>query len=107
TSLKVGFNSVFGYYIEVTHVHKNKVPVEWIRKQTLTNAERYITEELKQYEDKILGAEEKILALETKLFAELVQSVFEYIKSIQLNAGLLAKLDCFCSFAEVAAENEY
>jgi len=107
TSLKVGFNGIFGYYIEVTHTHKHKVPADWIRKQTLTGAERYITEELKQYEEKILGAEEKILALETKLFNELVQSVFEYIKPIQLNAGLLAKLDCFCSFAQVAAENEY
>lgn len=107
SSLKVAFNNVFGYYIEVTHAHKDKVPSDWHRKQTLTNAERYITEELKQYEEKILGAEEKILALETKLFNELVQSVFEYIKPIQHNAGLLARLDCFCSFAEVAAENDY
>src|SRR5436190_3828258 len=107
TSLKVGFNNVFGYYIEVTHVHRDKVPPEWIRKQTLTNAERYITEELKQYEEKILGAEEKILALETKLFQELVQSVCEYIRPVQLNATLLARLDCLRSFAQVATENEY
>ncbi len=107
TSLKVGFNNVYGYYIEVTNVHKNKVPSEWIRKQTLTNAERYITEELKHYEEKILGSEEKILALETKLFNELVQSCFEYIKPVQHNAALLAKLDCLSSFAQVASENEY
>jgi DNA mismatch repair protein MutS len=107
SSLKVAFNSVFGYYIEVTHTHKDKVPADWHRKQTLTNAERYITEELKQYEEKILGAEEKILALETKLFNELVQSVFEYIKPIQHNASLLARLDCFCSFAEVAGQYDY
>lgn len=107
TSLKVGFNNVYGYYIEVTNVHKNKVPAEWVRRQTLTNAERYITEELKHYEEKILGAEEKILALETKLFADLVQSCFEYIKPVQLNASVLAKLDCISSFAQVAQENEY
>jgi len=107
TSLKVGFNNVYGYYIEVTNVHKNKVPGEWLRKQTLTHAERYITEELKQYEEKILGAEEKILALETQLFNDLVQSCFEYIKAIQLNAGLLARLDCLSAFAQVANENEY
>ncbi len=107
TSLKVGFNNVYGYYIEVTNVHKNKVPAEWVRKQTLTHAERYITEELKHYEEKILGAEEKILALETKLFTDLVQSCFEYIKPIQLNASLLARLDCLSSFAQIAQENEY
>jgi len=107
TSLKVGFNNVYGYYIEVTNVHKAKVPAEWLRKQTLTHAERYITEELKQYEEKILGAEEKILALETQLFAELVQSCFEYIKPIQLNAALIARLDCLAAFAQVANENEY
>jgi DNA mismatch repair protein MutS len=106
-SLKVAFNNVFGYYIEVTHAHKHKVPTDWHRKQTLTNAERYITEELKHYEEKILEAEEKILALETKLFNELVQSVFEYIKPIQHNAILLARLDCLCSFAEDAVQNEY
>ncbi|CAN5524149.1 DNA mismatch repair protein MutS [soil metagenome] len=107
TSLKVGFNNVYGYYIEVTNLHKNKVPAEWVRRQTLTNAERYITEELKHYEEKILGAEEKILSIETKLFAELVQSCFEYIKPIQLNASLLARLDCLAAFAQVAQENEY
>lgn len=107
TSLKVGFNNVYGYYIEVTNVHKNKVPAEWVRRQTLTHAERYITEELKVYEEKILGAEEKILALETKLFADLVQSCFEYIKPVQLNASVLARLDCLSSFALVAQENEY
>ncbi len=106
-SLKVAFNNVFGYYIEVTHAHKHKVPADWHRKQTLTNAERYITEELKQYEEKILGAEEKILALETMLFNELVKSVFEYIKPIQHNATLLARLDCFCAFAVQAGPNGY
>ncbi len=107
TSLKVGFNNVFGYYIEVTNTHKDKVPTDWTRKQTLTNAERYITEELKVYEEKILGAEEKILALETKLFTELVQSIMEYIQPVQLNASLVARLDCLLSFATVAAKNEY
>jgi len=107
TSLKVGFNNVYGYYIEVTNLHKNKVPTEWIRRQTLTNAERYITEELKHYEEKILGAEEKILAIETRLFSELVQSCFEYIRPIQLNASLLARLDCLAAFAQVAQDNEY
>src|SRR5436190_7461079 len=107
TSLKVAFNSVFGYYIEVTNAHKNKVPVDWIRKQTLTNAERYITEELKTYEEKILGAEEKILALETRLYNELVVSIADYIQPIQLNAALLARLDCLLSFAFVAAKNNY
>jgi DNA mismatch repair protein MutS len=107
SSLKVGFNNVFGYYIEVTHTHKDKVPAEWTRKQTLTNAERYITEELKQYEEKILGAEEKILALEVRLFAELVQGVVEYVQPIQLNASLIARLDCLHSFADVAGKNEY
>lgn len=107
TSLKVGFNNVFGYYIEVTHTHKDKVPSDWTRKQTLTNAERYITEELKQYEEKILGAEEKILALESRLFTELVQSVVEYIRPIQLNAGLIGRLDVLMSFSDVALKNEY
>ena len=107
TSLKVGFNNVFGYYIEVTHTHKDKVPADWTRKQTLTNAERYITEELKQYEEKILGAEEKILALESRLFTELVQSVVEYIRPIQLNAGLIGRLDVLMSFSDVALKNEY
>ena len=107
TSLKVGFNNVFGYYIEVTHTHKDKVPPEWIRKQTLTNAERYITEELKLYEEKILGAEEKILALEIRLFADLVQSIIEYVQPIQLNATLIARLDCLHSFSEAAMKNDY
>jgi len=107
TSLKVGFNNVFGYYIEVTNTHKDKVPPEWTRKQTLTNAERYITEELKKYEEKILGAEEKILALEIELFQELVLSIMEYIQPVQLNASLIAKLDCLHSFSEVAIKNDY
>lgn len=106
-SLKIGFNNVFGYYIEVTHTHKNKVPANWIRKQTLVNAERYITEELKEYEMKVLGAEEKIVELETRLFNDLVNRLFEYLPSIQLNAALLAKLDCLSSFATVAVENGY
>lgn len=102
SSLKVGFNNVFGYFLEVTHTHKDKVPAEWTRKQTLTNAERYITEELKIYEEKILGAEEKILSLETRLFNELVQAILEYIQPIQLNATLIAKIDCLLSFADAA-----
>ncbi len=107
TSLKVGFNNVFGYYIEVTNTHKDKVPPEWTRKQTLTNAERYITEELKTYEEKILGAEEKILALEIQLFQDLVLSIMEYIQPVQLNASLVAKLDCLHSFSETALKNDY
>ena len=107
SSLKVGFNNVFGYFLEVTHTHKDKVPAEWTRKQTLTNAERYITEELKIYEEKILGAEERILALETKLFNDLVQSILEYIQPIQLNASLIAKIDCLQSFADTAQKNNY
>ncbi len=106
-SLKVAFNNVFGYYIEVRNSHKNKVPSGWIRKQTLVNAERYITEELKEYEAKILGAEEKILDLETRLFTELVTSVLDYIPAIQLNASLLARLDCLWSFAVTARLNHY
>ena len=94
TSLRVSFNNVFGYYIEVRNAHKEKVPPEWIRKQTLVNAERYITEELKEYESKILGAEEKILDLETRLFNELVLAISEYIEPVQLNASLIARLDC-------------
>jgi len=105
SSLKVGFNNVFGYYIEVRNTHKDKVPAEWIRKQTLVSAERYITEELKSYEEKILGAEEKILAIEARLFHELIVSVAEFIQAIQLNASLVARLDCLISFA-VLAENE-
>lgn len=106
-SLKVSFNNVFGYYLEVTHTHKDKVPTDWIRKQTLTNAERYITEELKEYETKILGAEEKILALETQLFGELVSSLHDYIAIIQHNATLIAHLDCLLSFAKTALKNNY
>jgi DNA mismatch repair protein MutS len=107
TSLKISYNNVFGYYIEVRNTHKDKVPPEWIRKQTLVNAERYITEELKEYESKILGAEEKIIALETKLFADLVLSVLEFIPPIQLNAALVARLDCLQSFAVISEQNNY
>jgi len=107
TSLKVSFNNVFGYYIEVRNTHKDKVPSEWIRKQTLVSAERYITEELKEYESKILGSEEKIIALESKLFSDLVLSILEYIPPIQLNSSLIARLDCLQSFAGVSAENHY
>lgn len=107
TSLKISFNNVFGYYIEVRNTHKDKVPQEWIRKQTLVSAERYITEELKDYEVKILGAEEKSLELEQKLFLDLVSSLEEYISSIQLNASLIARLDCLLSFTFVAEENKY
>jgi DNA mismatch repair protein MutS len=106
-SLKIGFNNVFGYYIEVRNTHKDKVPEEWIRKQTLVNAERYITEELKEYESKILGAEEKIHVLETKLYQDLVYAMADYIQPIQFNAFLIAQLDCLLSFAEVAAANNY
>jgi DNA mismatch repair protein MutS len=107
SSLKVAFNNVFGYYLEVTNAHKDKVPGDWMRKQTLTNAERYITPELKEYEEKILGAEEKILALEVKLFSDLVLSLMEYIPVIQLNASLLARVDCLLSFAIIAQKNNY
>jgi DNA mismatch repair protein MutS len=107
TSLKISFNNVFGYYIEVRNTHKDKVPPEWIRKQTLVSAERYITEELKEYEVKILGAEEKAFALEQKLFFDLVSSLNDYISAIQLNAGLIAKLDCLLSFSNIAIENNY
>jgi len=106
-SLKVGFNNVFGYYIEVRNTHKDKVPEEWIRKQTLVSAERYITEELKEYETKILGAEEKIQELETNLFNDLVLSLIDYIQAIQLNASIIARLDCLLSFATLATENKY
>ena len=106
-SLKIGYNNVFGYYIEVRNTHKDKVPAEWIRKQTLANAERYITQELKEYEEKILGAEDKILALETQLYAELVQSLSEFIPAIQINANQIARLDCLLSFATAARENNY
>jgi DNA mismatch repair protein MutS len=107
TSLKIAFNNVFGYYIEVRNTHKDKVPAEWIRKQTLVSAERYITEELKEYETKILGAEEKALALELKLFQELVNAASVHIQTIQRNAGILASLDCLYSFALIAGENNY
>jgi DNA mismatch repair protein MutS len=107
SSLKVSFNNVFGYYIEVRNTHKDKVPPEWIRKQTLVSAERYITEELKEYESKILGAEEKIIMLETKLFTDLVLAILEYIPPIQLNSALIARLDCLQSFAVISLENNY
>ena len=106
-SLKIGYNNVFGYYIEVRNTHKDKVPQEWIRKQTLANAERYITQELKEYEEKILGAEDKILILETQLYTELVQALSEFIPAIQVNANQIARLDCLLSFANVARENNY
>ena len=106
-SLKISYNNVFGYFIEVRNMHKDKVPETWIRKQTLVNAERYITQELKEYEEKILGAEEKILAIETRLFNELVISLTDYIAAIQLNSNLIAQLDCLLSFTRVSAENKY
>ena len=106
-SLKVAFNNVFGYYFEVRNTHKDKVPEEWIRKQTLVSAERYITPELKEYEEKILGAEEKIAIIETRLFNELVAAVTDYIPAIQLNSSLVAHLDCLCAFTRVAIENKY
>ncbi len=107
SSLKVGFNNVFGYYIEVRNTHKDKVPSNWIRKQTLVNAERYITEELKDYEEKILGAEEKIVIIENRIYAELVSALSEYIPVIQTNASTIAAIDCLVSFSKVAAENGY
>ena len=106
-SLKIAYNNVFGYYIEVRNAHKDKVPAEWIRKQTLVNAERYITQELKEYEEKILGAEDKIMALETKLYNDLVLSLAEYIPAIQINANQIARLDCLLAFANVAGANKY
>nr|WP_270738866.1 DNA mismatch repair protein MutS [Coprobacter fastidiosus] len=106
-SLKISFNNVFGYYIEVRNTHKDKVPEEWIRKQTLVNAERYITQELKEYEEKILGAEEKIITLETRLFNELILALNEYIPAIQHDATQIARLDCLLSFAKIAKENRY
>lgn len=106
-SLKISFNNVFGYYLEVTHTHKDKVPESWIRKQTLVNAERYITPELKEYEEQILGAEEKIQAIEIRLYAELMYQVAQYIKPIQLNAYLIAKLDVLLCFAQLAVKNHY
>ena len=106
-SLKIAYNNVFGYYIEVRNTHKDKVPAEWIRKQTLVNAERYITQELKEYEEKILGAEDKIMSLETKLYNDLVMALSEYIPAIQINATQIARLDCLLAFANVARENRY
>ncbi|MEZ3590234.1 MAG: DNA mismatch repair protein MutS [Muribaculaceae bacterium] len=106
-SLKIGYNNVFGYYIEVTNTHKDKVPKEWIRKQTLVNAERYITQELKEYEEKILGAQEKILSIETRLYNGLVAQLMEYIPAIQLDASLVARLDCLSAFTRVAMDNHY
>ena len=107
SSLKISFNNVFGYYIEVRNTHKDKVPAEWIRKQTLVNAERYITEELKEYETKILGAEERIHQIEVRLFEQLVSWIATYIKPVQLNANLIAQLDCLSSFTQLAIENKY
>jgi DNA mismatch repair protein MutS len=107
SSLKIAYNNVFGYYIEVRNTHRDKVPEEWIRKQTLVSAERYITEELKSYEEKILGAEEKSLALEANLFQELVTGMNEWVRTIQMNASLVARLDCLLSFAVTALENDY
>jgi DNA mismatch repair protein MutS len=107
STLKVGYNNVFGYYLEVTNSHKQKVPQEWIRKQTLTNAERYITEELKEYEQKILGAEEKISSIEQRLYAELVNAVAEFVEPIQVNASLVARIDCLVSFADISLKNNY
>ena len=106
-SLKVAFNNVFGYYLEVRNTHRDKVPEEWVRKQTLVNAERYITDELKEYETKILGAEEKIYAIETRLFQDLVFTMSDFIQPIQRNAFLISQLDCLLSFSEVALENDY
>lgn len=106
-SLKIGFNNVFGYYIEVTNAHKNKVPAEWIRKQTLTNGERYITEELKELESKILGAEDRICNIEARLYNELVLALMDYISTIQTDARLIAKIDVLCCFADVAIANNY
>ncbi|MCR4854183.1 MAG: DNA mismatch repair protein MutS [Prevotella sp.] len=107
TSLKIGYNNVFGYYLEVRNTYKDKVPAEWVRKQTLAQAERYITQELKEYEEKILGAEDKILSLETRLFSELVMAMQEFIPAVQTNANLIAHMDCLLSFAKAAEENHY
>ena len=107
TSLKIASNNVFGYYIEVRNTHRDKVPQDWIRKQTLVSAERYITEELKEYEGKILGAEERILSLEQQLFSQLVVWMQEYISPVQNNAHQIAQLDCLCGFAQLAKENRY
>ena len=106
-SLKISYNNVFGYYLEVRNTHKDKVPADWIRKQTLVNAERYITQELKEYEEKIMGAQDKILVLETKLYNDLVLALAEFTPAIQINANLLARLDCLLAFAQVAQDNRY
>ena len=106
-SLKIAYNNVFGYYIEVRNTHRDKVPPEWVRKQTLVNAERYITQELKEYEEKILGAEEKIALIEARLFGELVAAVTDYIPAIQTDSALIAQLDCLCAFTRVAIDNKY
>src|SRR5690606_33033200 len=106
-SIKVSFNNVFGYYIEVRNTHKDKVPTDWIRKQTLVNAERYITEELKEYENQILGAEERILALETDLFYGLIQNILDHLNEIQRSAHTIAQLDVLSTFAELAIQNHY
>ncbi len=107
SSLKIGFNNVFGYYLEVTNLHKNKVPENWMRKQTLTNAERYITPELKEYEEKITGAEEKIFALEQQLYDQLLNELFDYLAPVQTNGNLVAILDCLCCFAHNAIYHQY
>ena len=107
SSLKVGFNNVFGYYLEVTNTHKDKVPAEWIRKQTLANAERYITEELKEYEQKILGAEERIQVIEDQVYAELIAATAEFVAPIQIDAALVAKIDCLVNFGYIALNNNY
>ncbi|MDR0754233.1 MAG: DNA mismatch repair protein MutS, partial [Prevotellaceae bacterium] len=107
TSLKIGFNNVFGYYIEVRNTHKDKVPSDWIRKQTLTEAERYITDELKHYEEKILGGEEKMIVIEQQIFDDLIANILEFVVPVQLNASLIAKLDCLLAFATLAAKSNY
>ena len=107
SSLKIGYNNVFGYYLEVRNTYKDQVPQEWVRKQTLAQAERYITQELKEYEEKILGAEDRILSLESRLFSELIVALQEYIPKIQTNANIIARLDCLLGFAKVAEENRY
>ena len=107
SSLKISFNNVFGYYLEVTHAHKTKVPETWIRKQTLVNAERYITPELKEYEEKIVGAEDKILAIEMQLFEELLNELQDYIAPMQVNGHVMAVLDCLCCFANNALQFKY
>ena len=107
SSLKIGFNNVFGYYLEVTNSHKTKVPAAWMRKQTLTNAERYITPELKEYEEKITGAEEKILQLEAQIFEKLLNELQDYIAPMQVNGHVMAVLDCLCCFANNALQYNY